>query len=146
MLKLRVSLAIVLSTTILGGVLLSASASPCPYSKSNSTAIGSRDNPDVPFGKSSDPGRSTDSNPSSSPIQANLNSFSSPSDPKIAGAGLLAIASFLGLGLVQKARRKPDAQLDEMLAKHPEFEHPELMLTGIPREGCACEKADLSIR
>jgi hypothetical protein len=151
MLKLRVSLAIskryllkqiVLSTTILGGVLLSAPANAGSHTKSNATAVSPRDTSDAPFGQSNDPGRSTDSNPFSNTIQANLNSFGSTTDLKIAGAGLLAIAGFLGLGLVQKARHQQDAKLDEMLAKHPEFEHPELMLTGIPKEGCASEKSE----
>jgi hypothetical protein len=139
---------IVLSATILGlgGVLLNAPANACYHTRSNSTAVSPRDNSDAPFGKATDPGRSTNSNLSSNPIQANLNSLGSPTDPKLAGAGLLAIASFLGLGLVQKARRRPDAKLDEILAKHPEFEHPELMLTGIPREGCVSEKAELAVR
>ncbi|KAM3093860.1 hypothetical protein ACKFKF_28350 [Phormidesmis sp. 146-12] len=141
MLKLRVSLAIVLSTTILGGVLLSAPVNACSHT-ANSTGFGSKDKSSAPFGRSAEPGRSTPSNPSSNTIQANLNSFGSPTDLKIAGAGLLAIAGFLGLGLVQKARRKPDTKLDGMLTKHPEFEHPELMLTDIPREGCASEKSE----
>jgi len=131
---------IVLSTTILGGVLLSAPADACSHNKSNLTTA-PRDNSAAPFGKSSDRGQ-TNSNPSGNTIQADLNSFGSTTDLKIAGAGLLAIAGFLGLGLVQKARRKPDTKLDEMLAKHPEFEHPELMLTGIPREGCASERSE----
>lgn len=139
MLKLGVSLAVVLSTTVLGGVLdsvvLSASAGPCYRSQSDSMAD-SRNKSDAPFGKSTDLGRSSHPNSLNRPIQADLNSGST-TDPKIAGAGLLAIAGFLGFGLMQKARRKQDAKLDEMLAKYPELEHPELMLTDVPREGCA---------
>jgi hypothetical protein len=142
MIKSRVSLAIVLSSTILGGVLLSsvsANAFPCSKSSSSSpNAVNPTKSSDSPLKESVQPEQSTNPNESAiNPIQSN-----STTDLKIAGMGLATIAGFFVFGLLQRVRqaKKFDPQLNEMLDRHPELEHPELVLTSLPKEGCTSSK------
>jgi hypothetical protein len=145
MIKSRVSLAIALSTTILGGVLLSsASANACYHNKIDAAGVGSERSPNSPAGEALNPRRSTPSNSSRDIPRSSFGPSDSTTDLKIAGAGLMAIGGFLMFGLLQKIRGSgnSDSAIGEILAKHPEVEHPELMLTGFPKEACCCEKLE----
>ncbi len=118
----RVSLTIALSITILSGVLLgSVPADACPFSQSNPTAFSPDKLANSPFKASIRPEQSTPSN----------------SEMRIAGAGFAAIVGFFIVGLTQRVRRfKPTSSAtDEAFNYHPEVEHPELMLTSVPKEG-----------
>ncbi len=125
----RVSLTVALSTTILSGALLgSVRAEPCAFSKSNPTAVSPNKFSDSPS-DSTRPERSTISD--SEIIQAN-----SRTEMKIAGAGFAAIAGFFAFSLMQRVRRfkQADSAMREVLNHYPEVEHPELMLTSVPKE------------
>jgi len=123
--RFRVSLKIALSTTILSGVLLgSVPANACPFSKSDPTAVSPDRSSNSPFETSipSDP----------EIIQANP-----MTEMRIAGVGFTAIAGFFIVGLMQRFRRfkQTDSATHEVLNHYPEAEHPELMLTSVPKEG-----------
>ena len=133
--RFHVSLTIALSATILSGVLLgSVPADACPFSKSNPTAVSPDKSSNSPF--------ETSIRPEQSP--------SSDSEMRIAGAGFAAIAGFFILGLVQRVRRfkQTNSAIDEVLNHYPEVEHPELMLTSVPKEGYSSRLEDyqLSVR
>ncbi|MCY7273779.1 MAG: hypothetical protein LH702_08530 [Phormidesmis sp. CAN_BIN44] len=127
--RLRASLMIALSTTILSGALLgSVRAEPCSFSKSNPTAVSPSGSFDSPS-DSTRPERSTTSDPEI--IQAN-----SMTEMKIAGAGFAVFAGVFTFGLMQRVRRfkQADSAVREVLNHYPEAEHPELMLTSVPKE------------
>lgn len=129
--RFRVSLTIALSTLILGGVLLgSVPADACPFSKSNPTAVSPDRFSNSPFEASTRPDQFT--------------------EMKIAGAGLATIAGFFMFGLLQRVRRfkQTDSAMHEVFNHYPEVEHPELMLTSVPKEGYSSrlEDVQLSVR
>ncbi len=125
----RVSLTIAISVTILSGLLISSvPADACLFSNSNPTAVSPDKSSNSPFETLIRPERSTPSN----------------SEMSMAGAGFAAIAGFFIVGLVQRVRRfkQTNSAADEVLNHYPEVEHPELMLTSVPKEGYSSRLED----
>lgn len=104
MIKSRVSLAIALSTVILGSVLVgSVSANACYHNKIDSTGVGSGRSPNSPSADVLNPRRSLPGNSSSDTPRSSFGSSDSTTDLKIAGAGLMAIGGFWCLGCCKES-------------------------------------------
>lgn len=129
--KLSRAWVVILSTAIASGSVLGSmlTAEACPYRNSGLDSP-SRQSDWNPNGAARFPGDSenrTDGN--------NLIASSKPSPINTAGVlGFGAIASLFAVGLVYKIRQFGSTAATSDVLLHPEFEHPELTLTSIPRE------------
>jgi hypothetical protein len=131
----RISLAVMLSTAIAAGSLFvgSAAAIECPLFKSRSSENSSQ-RPNVPDQSGQSSVVKRDIAPQSS---RSLSSLQSSNSAKAGIVGLVAITSLLATSIAYyklRSARQTTTDADTPLSNHPELEHPELVLTMVPRE------------